>query len=73
MRLFFGQLNTDPLAQEMRKQFLKGLPMPIIVSLTDIKGPVLGAEVMAEVEHPDGEGGSVAALRRRQPRRRQRR
>jgi Mg-chelatase subunit ChlD len=54
MRLFFGQLNTDPAAQEMRKLFLKGLPMPILVSLTDLKGPVLGAEVLAEVEHPDG-------------------
>jgi Mg-chelatase subunit ChlD len=59
MRLFFGQLNTDPAAQEMRKLFLKGLPMPILVSLTDLKGPVLGAEVLAEVEHP---GGGVDTL-----------
>lgn len=34
--------------------FMRGLPMPIIISLTDAKGVVLGAKVYATVEHPDG-------------------
>ena len=54
MQLEFGQLHQDALAHELRRMFLVGLPMPIIVSLVDIKGPVLDADVMAQVEHPDG-------------------
>jgi hypothetical protein len=34
--------------------FMRGLPMPILVILTDRKGPVTGAKIYAAVEHPDG-------------------
>ncbi len=34
--------------------FLRGLPMPILTTLLDKKGPVTGAAVYASVEHPDG-------------------
>ena len=41
-----GSLNVN--------QVLPGQPMPIYASLTDIKGPILGARVSAQVTHPDG-------------------
>ncbi|MCH7786873.1 MAG: VWA domain-containing protein, partial [Chloroflexi bacterium] len=48
MELFLGQ-NSSP-----ESKFMVGLPMPIIAILTDKKGPVIGANVDAEVQHPDG-------------------
>jgi hypothetical protein len=54
MQLFFGQTPADPLGTTLDKVFLKGMPMPVIAVLTSINGPVLGADVLAEIERPDG-------------------
>jgi hypothetical protein len=51
--LYFGQGHSEVRASSLNGKFLRGLPMPILVSLTDSKGPILGADVMASVEHPD--------------------
>ncbi len=53
MRLFFGAYGGAQYPFSTN-QFLVGQTMPILVSLTDRKGAVLGARVSAEVEHPDG-------------------
>jgi len=42
LRLFFGAYG-GPMDGFDTNQFLIGQPMPIIASLTDMKGPVLGA------------------------------
>ncbi len=52
--VYFGQYHDDAAAHAMNRQFLRGLPMPIIATLTDIHGPIIGAQVEAEVEHPEG-------------------
>lgn len=52
LRLFigaYGQVYELP-----TNQFLLNQPIPIIASLTDMKGPILEAQVMVSVEHPDG-------------------
>lgn len=53
LRLFFGGYGgvLDGLSTN---QFLVNQPIPIIASLTDKKGPLLGATITATVEHPDG-------------------
>jgi Mg-chelatase subunit ChlD len=55
MKLYFGQFA----GQGAPSLFMRGLPMPLLATLTDQKGPVLGAKLMARVEHPDG---SIIAL-----------
>lgn len=54
MQLVFGQYQDSSEANSVGAKFLRGLPQPILVTLVDRKGPVLEADVIAEVEHPDG-------------------
>ncbi len=54
MRLYFGQYHDDDSIKQRYGLFMRGLPQPILAALFDIKGPILGAKVVAEVEHPDG-------------------
>ncbi|MFK7801374.1 MAG: VWA domain-containing protein [Anaerolineae bacterium] len=41
---------------------LPGLPVQLQISLTDEKGPVRGAEVTAEVRHPDGDVKTIVLV-----------
>ncbi len=58
LQLFFGaygmtyELDTN--------QFLLNQPVPIIASLTDMKGSVLEAQVRASIEHPDESNMSIS-------------
>lgn len=45
--VYFGQVPSN-------NRFIQGMPMPILATLTDRKGPIRGARVVAEVNHPDG-------------------
>ncbi len=62
LRLYFGQNITDPSAESLNRQFLRGVPMPVLATLTDRKGPVRGAKVLAQIEHPDGSTDELALL-----------
>lgn len=52
--LYFGQYNPDPFLRSQNGLFMRGIPMPVLTTLTDRKGPVRGAKVVASVDHPDG-------------------
>lgn len=54
LEIYFSQQDGDAYLQNQNGIFMRGLPMTILASLTDQKGPVLGADVVATVEHPDG-------------------
>jgi von Willebrand factor type A domain/Carboxypeptidase regulatory-like domain len=54
LTLQFAQTHGDKRALAQGGLFLRGLPMPIVSSLNDSKGPILGADIEAVVEHPDG-------------------
>lgn len=54
MTLQFAQTHGDGRAYAQGALFLRGLPMPIQSVLTDMNGPIIGANVEALVEHPDG-------------------
>jgi hypothetical protein len=54
LTLQFAQTHNDKRALAQGGLFLRGLPMPIISSLSDSKGPIRGAEVEAVIKHPDG-------------------
>jgi len=54
MTLQFAQTHGNARALAQGALFLRGLPMPIQSVITDSKGPILGANVEAIVEHPDG-------------------
>lgn len=54
MTLQFAQTHGNARALAQGALFLRGLPMPIQSVITDSKGPILGANVEALVEHPDG-------------------
>jgi len=54
MTLQFAQTHGDLRALAQGALFLRGLPMPIHSVITDSKGPILGANVEATIEHPDG-------------------
>lgn len=49
-----GGGHDEPLADLLGIRDLLGLPQPITATLTDRTGPIAGAEVRAEVRHPDG-------------------
>ena len=51
--LYFTQYHGDTAAYSQNGLFLVGLPMPITLVLTDSQGPILGADVLATVKHPD--------------------
>jgi len=44
----------EQLIESKEPTFLRGLPMPIVATLTDSGGPIQNAVVEATVEHPDG-------------------
>ena len=50
--LHFAQYHGDSTAYSENGLYLRGLPMPISMVLTDGQGPVIGADVIAEVSHP---------------------
>lgn len=53
--LQFAQYNPDFYLREIQHGlFMRGMPMPIVTTLTDRKGPVRNAKVVAQVAHPDG-------------------
>ncbi|MBN1304196.1 MAG: VWA domain-containing protein, partial [Anaerolineales bacterium] len=52
LRLFFGDFGE--VYELDTNQFLLNEPVPILASLTDMKGPLLEAHARADVEHPDG-------------------
>lgn len=52
--MYFGEYHGDPGLLAQRGRFLRGLPMPILASLTDRSGPLRDADVVAAIEHPDG-------------------
>ncbi len=54
MEVYFAQYHDDRALRAQRGLFLQGLPMPILVTLTDSRGPIVGAVITATVEHPDG-------------------
>jgi len=54
LSLEFGQTHNDKRALAQGGMFLRGLPMPILSSLGDSKGPIRGADVEAVIKHPDG-------------------
>jgi von Willebrand factor type A domain len=51
LRMWFGQTTNAP---RLAGLYLRGLPMPVYATLVDSKGPVLGANIEVEIEHPDG-------------------
>ncbi len=59
LRLFLGSYNGPQAGTPGPNQYLVGQPMPIFASLTDSKGPVLGARVMATIQHPDGSSNDL--------------
>jgi len=52
--VYFAEYHDDTTLLNKHGLFLRGLPMPILATLTDSKGPIAGAVVSATVEHPDG-------------------
>ena len=54
LEVFFGQSHDNTILRRERGLFLRGLPMPILATLTDSRGPITGAVITATVEHPDG-------------------
>ncbi len=52
-RLYFTQFHGDSSIYAQDGLFLRGLPMPISVVLTDKDGAVRGADVVATITHPD--------------------
>ncbi len=53
LSVYFGQA-PNPAFDGFGGKFLRGLPQPIIAELLDDAGAVVGADVVANVEHPDG-------------------
>ncbi len=51
-RLYFTQFHGDGSIYAQDGLYLRGLPMPIALVLTDISGAVRGADVMATITHP---------------------
>ena len=51
--LYFTQFHGDSSSYASNGLFLIGLPQPITVVLTDGSGPIVGADVLATVTHPD--------------------
>ncbi len=52
--VYFAQHHDESTLRAQRGLFLQGVPMPILATLTDSRGPIVGAVVTATVEHPDG-------------------
>ncbi len=52
-RLHFTQFHGSSTAYDADGLFLRGLPMPVIATLTDGSGPVLGATVRVLITHPE--------------------
>ncbi len=52
--VYFGQYQEELGAAVFDADFMRGLTMPIVATVTDRGGIVLGADVMASIEHPDG-------------------
>lgn len=62
VEVYFGQYHDDDALRAENGIFLRGLAQPVIAAVTDIEGPVLGASVVAAVEHPDGSIATLALL-----------
>lgn len=54
IELLLAQHHSDAAAKLMKGEFLRGLPMTFFAVLTDIGGPVRGADVVVDVRAPDG-------------------
>ncbi len=54
LEVYFAQNHDEAILRRERGLFLRGLPMPILATLTDSRGPITGAVITATVEHPDG-------------------
>jgi len=52
--LYFSQLPSPSQDCYISSQFVAGLPMTILVSLADMRGGVRNADVLAQIDTPDG-------------------
>jgi len=54
MDIYYAQFNGDQQLIAQNGLFMRGVPQPILATLTDRKGVITGATLVATVEHPDG-------------------